>query len=179
MFVLKRDFLCAWLLSVFFLFAVSAGAQITPRDDAHPSTSVGSTSYGASGELDLQSIPQGPQGPTLTNGNVLNYRNAFDPTPCCAVNDVVVHDNVKGEDFMSGVIKKEATKVGADPSPTVNNRPPAMTVQTAALLELHAMRQSAVGLCIQLPAKYRKHLPQCADIFKHEIRLQALAKHSQ
>jgi hypothetical protein len=80
---------------------------------------------------------------------------------------------------MSGVIKKEATKVEADPSSAVNNQPPMLTVQTAALLELHAMRQSAVGLCIQLPTKYRKHLPQCADIFKREIRLQALAKHSQ
>jgi hypothetical protein len=178
-FVQKRDFLCAWLLSVFFVFAVSAGAQIVPSDDAYPFTSVGSTSYGRSGVLDLQSIPQCPQGPTVTNGNGLNYRNAFDPTPSCAVNDVVVHDNVKGQDFMSGVIKKEATKVGADPSSAVKNQPPTMTVQTAALLELHAMRQSAVGLCIQLPTKYRKHLPQCADIFKHEIRLQALAKHSQ
>jgi hypothetical protein len=38
------------------------------------------------------------------------------------------------------------------------------------------MRESAVDLCLQLPAKYRTQLPQCAEIFKHEIRLKALAK---
>jgi len=38
------------------------------------------------------------------------------------------------------------------------------------------MRQNAVDLCLQLPTKYRTRLPECADIFKHEIRLKALAK---
>jgi hypothetical protein len=50
--------------------------------------------------------------------------------------------------------------------------------RTADLLELHAMCQSAISICLQLPPKYRTHLPQCADIFKHEIRLEALAKES-
>jgi hypothetical protein len=33
-----------------------------------------------------------------------------------------------------------------------------------------------VDLCIQLPTKYRTHLPECAEIFKDEIRLERLAK---
>jgi len=76
----------------------------------------------------------------------------------------------------SGVIKEEVTKVVAHPYPSDNKLPPTLTVRTAALLELHAMRQSAVDLCLQLPTKYRTHLPQCAEIFKHEIRLETLAK---
>jgi len=76
----------------------------------------------------------------------------------------------------SGVIKEEVPKVVADPYLSDNKLPPTLTVRTAALLELHAMRQSAVDLCLQLPTKYRTHLPQCAEIFKHEIRLETLAK---
>jgi hypothetical protein len=125
---------------VVILFAVSAWTQITPGDDAYTLTSAGSTSFGSSGVLDLQSVPQ---------------------------------------DFTSGVIKKEVTKGGTNPDSAYNNLLPTVAVRTGALLELHAMRQSAVALCIQLPTKYRTHLPECADIFKHEIRLQALAKHSQ
>jgi hypothetical protein len=93
------------------------------------------------------------------------------------VNNVAyVHDNVTGQDSTSNVIAKEDTQVVADPQSVANSLPPTMTVRTAALLELHAMRRSAVDLCLQLPAKYRTRLPECADIFKHEIRLQVLAK---
>jgi hypothetical protein len=70
---------------------------------------------------------------------------------------------------------KLADEVVADPY-RVNNLPTTMTVKTAALLELHAMRQSAVDLCLQLPTRYQTHLPQCANIFEHEIRLQAFAR---
>jgi hypothetical protein len=87
-----------------------------------------------------------------------------------------VHDNVTGQDSRSDVVAKEVTQVAADPQLVANSVPATMMVRTAALLELHAMRKSAVDLCIQLPTRYRTHLPECADIFKHEIRLQALAK---
>ena len=65
------------------------------------------------------------------------------------------------------------------PSSAAKTIPPTLTVTTAALLELHAMRQNAVDLCLQLPSKYRTRLPQCAKIFEHEIRLKQLAKERQ
>jgi hypothetical protein len=88
-----------------------------------------------------------------------------------------VVDNATRPDSTSGEIKQEVTVVSVDPRSADNNLPRTLTVRTAALLELHAMRQSAVSLCLQLPAKYRTHLPECADIFQHEIRLERLAKH--
>lgn len=90
-----------------------------------------------------------------------------------------VVDNATRQDPTSGGIKKEVTAVSVDPRSADKNLPPTLTVRTAALLELHAMRQSAVSLCLQLPAKYRTHLPECADIFKNEIRLERLAKNKQ
>jgi len=87
-----------------------------------------------------------------------------------------VHDGVTGEDAMPSAIQQDFTVVVAEPRLADNGVPPTMTVRTAALLELHAMRKSAVDLCIQLPTKYRTRLPECAEIFKHEIRLQAMAK---
>jgi len=104
--------------------------------------------------------------------------SASDPAPSFAVKDAAVHDHVAGQDLTLGAITKDVAKVGADLSSVDNGFPATLTVRTAALLELHAMRKSAVGLCVQLPTKYRTRLPQCADIFKHEIRLQALAKDS-
>jgi hypothetical protein len=87
-----------------------------------------------------------------------------------------VYDNVTDQDSKSDVIPKEVTEVVADSQSLANQPPPTMTVRTAALLELHAMRKNAVDLCLELPIKYRTRLPECADIFRHEIRLQALAK---
>jgi hypothetical protein len=87
-----------------------------------------------------------------------------------------VHDSVAGQDSASVVMKKERTEVVADPFSPNKMPPTTMTIRTADLIELHAMRKSAVDLCLQLPAKYRTRLPQCADIFQHEIRLQAFAK---
>jgi hypothetical protein len=173
----KKVFLCVWFLSAGFLFAQSPGPQTTLNDGAYPLSSLDSIGHGSSGVLDPHIIPQEPPGPILNKGTELNSRNAFYPIPCCALNHMAVHD--VGVDFRSDVIKKDAANVGTDPFSADNNQPPTLRVRTAALLELHAMRQSAVGLCIQLPAKYRKHLPQCADIFRHEIRLQDLAKYSQ
>jgi|SRR5271167_1880718 len=93
-----------------------------------------------------------------------------------------VHEDETRPDSKSDVIAKsdgigkEVTVVVAEPQSATSGLPSTMTVGTAALLELHGMRQSAVALCLQLPTKYRTRLPQCADIFKREIRLQALAK---
>ena len=87
-----------------------------------------------------------------------------------------VHDNVTSQDSGSDVIAKKGSEAVLDPQSLPNRLPATMTVRTAALLELHAMRKSAVNLCLQLPTKYRTRLPECADIFKHEIRLQTLAK---
>ena len=87
-----------------------------------------------------------------------------------------VHDNVVGHDSRTDVSNKEVAEVATTPQPAANTLPSTMMVKTTALLELHAMRKSAIELCLQLPTRYRTSLPQCADIFKHEIRLQALAK---
>ena len=79
----------------------------------------------------------------------------------------------------TGAIEIEIVPKNAATTPVTKTMPSTLTVRTAALLELHAMRQNAVDLCLQLPTKYRTRLPQCADIFKHEIRLKALAKEQQ
>ena len=98
-----------------------------------------------------------------------------DSTTAPAPNYVAaVHDPMGPQDPTSEVIKEEISAV--NPHPVKNNLPPTITVKTTTLQELHAMRQSAVDLCIQLPTKYRTHLPQCAEIFKHEIRLETFAK---
>jgi hypothetical protein len=86
-----------------------------------------------------------------------------------------IPDNVTALDSVSGVINKEVIEVVADPY-SANKLQTTMTVRTAALLELHRMRKNAVDLCLQLPKKYRTHMPQCAAIFQHEIQLQTLAK---
>ena len=153
MFIQKRRLLCIWFVSVSFLFAMSAWAQITAGDDAYTLTTPSSIHYSSSDGL----------------------VNASDPTPSTVI-DVTAHGNVSGPDSASGVIKKAVTEIGVVPNSAERNLPPTITVKTAALLELHAMRKSAVELCIQLPTKYRTRLPQCAEIFKHEIRLQGLAR---
>ena len=90
-----------------------------------------------------------------------------------------VHDDATRQDSTSGRMTKEVTEAVAHPPAADKNLPPTLNVRTSALLELHEMRQSAVNLCLQLPAKYRTRLSQCADIFKHEIRLEALAKNKR
>jgi hypothetical protein len=90
-----------------------------------------------------------------------------------------VHDDATPQDSTSGGMRKEVIEAAVRPPAADKNMPPTLTVRTSALLELHAMRQSAVNLCLQLPAKYRTRMPQCADIFKHEIRLEALAKNKR
>jgi hypothetical protein len=83
-------------------------------------------------------------------------------------------DDFSSQVSNSAVDQQEVTETVPD---SVSDKlPTTMTVSTATLLELHFMRKSAVDLCIQLPTKYRTRLPECSDIFKHEIRLEALAK---
>ena len=96
--------------------------------------------------------------------------------PAGRVNYVAyLRDNATNPNSAPAVIKKQPVEASGVPF-SVGDPPTTMTVQTSTLLELHGMRNSAVSLCLQLPTKYRTHLPQCADIFKHEIRLEALAK---
>jgi hypothetical protein len=175
LFTQKRVFLCVCFLLVGSLFAVSTPAQTPASDAGDKLTPPGSANYGNGGGPALQSSPQGPLEPTGTNGTGFN-REKVDPTPSYAVHDVSFHDNVTDQDSTSIVVKKEVTKVVTDPSSIVSKLPATLTVRTAALLELHAMRKSAVDLCIQLPTKYRTHLPECAEIFTDEIRLERLAK---
>lgn len=177
MFKQRNAFVCVWV--VILVFAVAGWAQHTPNDDSYPLTSAGSTSHDGNSMLDLQNAPQTAQRPSGATGNGSNHPNANDPAPSFAVSDAAVPDNVTGHDSAPGAIQIEVSKVGGDLSPVDSKLPPTMTVKTATLLELHEMRQSAVDLCVQLPTKYRTRLPQCAAIFKHEIRLEALAKHNQ
>jgi hypothetical protein len=102
-------------------------------------------------------------------------QNSVDPVNYLAY----VHDDATRQDFTSSGMTKEVIEVVASPPAADKNTPPTLTVRTSALLELHEMRESAVNLCLQLPSKYRTRLPQCADIFKHEIRLEALAKNKR
>lgn len=92
-----------------------------------------------------------------------------------AIRQTPSNRSVVDRDATSGGTKR-VTDALADPPATIRQLPPTLTVSTTALLELHALRQSAVTLCLQLPTKYRTQLPQCADIFEHEIRLSALAR---
>jgi hypothetical protein len=175
LFTQKRVLLGVCFLLVGFFSAVSALAETPAGDAGYKLTRPADTNFDSGDDLARQSLPQGPQESTGTNGTVFN-REKVDPTPSYTTNDVAVHENGTDKDSGSTVNKKEVTNAVTDPSSAVGNLPPTLTVSTAALLELHAMRKSAVDLCIQLPKKYRTHLPQCAEIFKDEIRLERLAK---
>jgi hypothetical protein len=86
-------------------------------------------------------------------------------------------DDVTGQGLTSNGTQKESFQ--DQPDSVVDKQPATMVVRTEALLELHSMRENAVDLCIHLPTKYRTRSPECADIFKHEIRLQALARNKK
>lgn len=165
MFNQKMNLLCVCFLSLSLLLAVPVSAQMRVNEGPSPNQ------RGSSG-LDPQQVPQGSQGLMLISWNGANDRNASDPTFSDAPHRVAIHEEVSGENSTSDVIKQNV----ADPNSIVSKLPATLTVSTAALLELHEMRKSAVDLCIQLPTKYRTRLPECAEIFKHEIRLQGLAK---
>jgi hypothetical protein len=175
LFTQNRVFLCVCLLLVGFPFAVSASPEKPASDAGYQLTPPSGTNYDSGADLALQNSSQGPQEPTGANGNGFN-REKVDPTLSYAAYDVVVPDNGKDPNSASTVIKEGVIEVVTDPSSVASKLPPTMTVRTAALLELHAMRKSAVDLCIQLPTKYRTRLPECAEIFKGELRLERLAK---
>jgi hypothetical protein len=156
-------FLC--FLSLSFFLAAPVWGQISVNDGASPEKV-------SSSGLDLQPVPQGSQGSILISWAAFNDRNTSDPTFSDAAHEVTIHEAVSGENSRSDVIKQNVV----DPNAIASKLPATLTVSTAALLELHEMRKSAVDLCIQLPTKYRTRLPECAEIFKHEIRLQGLAK---
>ncbi len=114
-------------------------------------------------ETESAVIPPTPQG----NGHILetSVNNPKDvPVRCAAY---------RSGDFSE---RGEQEVTESVPDAVADKLPTTMTVRTATLLELHSMRKSAVELCIQLPTKYRTRLPECSDIFKHEIRLETLAK---
>ena len=75
-------------------------------------------------------------------------------------------------------VRNENPKLTVSVSPAANSMPSTLTVSTAALLELHGIRKSAVDLCLDLPTKYRTRKP-CADIFTREVRLNNLRKNKQ
>jgi hypothetical protein len=85
-------------------------------------------------------------------------------------------DSVTEQTHTSGLTENVIAEIVPDPHAVVDPIPPTITVRTEVLLELHSMRNNAVHLCLQIPKKYRTRLPECADIFSHEIRLQALAR---
>lgn len=161
----KKNLLCVCFLSLSFFLGVPVSAQMRVNEGPSPNQ------QGSSG-LDPQLVPQGSQGLILISWNGFNDRNTSDPTFSDAPDRLAIHENVSGENSTSDVIKQNV----AEPNSIASKLPATLTVSTAALLELHEMRKSAVDLCLQLPTKYRTRLPECAEIFKHEIRLQGLAK---
>jgi hypothetical protein len=156
----KKNLLCVCFLSLSLILAVPVSAQIRVNDGASPNQQVSSG-------LDPQRVPQGSEGSIVISWTGSNDRNTSDLTFSDAPHEVAIHEN-----STSDAIKQNVS----DPNSIVSKLPSTLTVSTAALLELHGMRKSAVDLCLQLPTKYRTRLPECAEIFKHEIRLEGLAK---
>ena len=169
----KRDIGCSGCLALILLFVTSAWAQIAPREYAYTLRSTSIAKADGNFVPWLLEISQEPQGLTVANAMGLKDGNVSGKSSA-AVNDTSSdtpsRERAAGQDFTPCGNTKQI-QVVADKAP-----PATLTVRTAALLELHEMRQSAVDLCLQLPSKYRTQLPQCADIFKHEIRLNTLAK---
>jgi hypothetical protein len=174
----KRNLICGCFLPVVFLFAVSARAQIAPREYAYTLRSTSLANHDSNSLLLLPSLSEGTDGVTVANRIGHKDNSVSEPAPS-AVNDVSSRDKVGGQDFTACGSPKGVIQVVAAPATAEKTPPTTLTVRTAALLELHAMRQNAVDLCLQLPTRYRTQLPQCADIFRHEIRLKALAKERQ
>jgi hypothetical protein len=171
----KRDLGCGWCLALMLLFVTSAWAQIAPHEYAYTLRSTSMANLAGKAVPSLLDLTQAPQGITVANAtepkeSTLPVRSG------AAVNDTPSREKAASQELMPCGSTRQTIQVVADQS-SVDKAPPAtLTIRTAALLELHEMRQSAVDLCLQLPSKYRTQLPQCADIFRHEIRLKTLAK---
>jgi hypothetical protein len=171
----ERNRVCGWSLAVILVMAASAWAQVTPREYAYTLRSTSVVKHDGNGAPSLSNLSPVAQEATVANATGPKSGSVSDPS-ISAANDVPVHDKIVGQELTPCGSSKELVQVVAAPYPADKTPPTTMSVRTAALLELHSMRQSAVDLCLQLPTKYRTQLPQCADIFMHEIRLKALAK---
>jgi hypothetical protein len=88
-------------------------------------------------------------------------------------------DSFTEKTHTSGFAENVIAEIAPDPHAIVDKLPTTITVRTEVLLELHSMWNNAVNLCLKIPTKYRTRLPECADIFSHEIRLQALARNKK
>jgi len=170
-FIGKKELGCVVFLPLVLLFTVSSWGQATPHEHAYTLTSSSDLGHG-NDVLSSASIPEASADLTAANG--LNDSKVSTP-PLAAVNDVTVPNKIGVHEMPPCGVKNDSIQVVTSQS-SETKAPTTLTVRTAALLELHAMRQNAVDLCLQLPAKYRTQLPQCADIFKREIRLEQLAK---
>jgi hypothetical protein len=164
----NRNWVCSGIVAGIVFFGVSAWAQVAPREYY----GLRSTSA-ASNEL-----TRGPQALVAANGMRFDDGNVSEPTHA-AVTDVPTLSKPSSPAIAPCGDPKQVIQIAAEPDPTETAPPVTLTVKASALLELHEMRQNAVNLCLELPAKYRTQLPECADIFKHEIRLKALAKQQQ
>lgn len=170
-----RSLGCFGSLALVVLSAMCAGAQVAPGEyDAAPKPSSG-INLGSNGDVS-QTITYATL-PELFASNELSDSKVPDPI-ASPVNDGINLDRRAEAPTAPCGTKSQTIQVVANP-PSNQAPPTTLTVRTAALLELHAMRQNAVDLCLQLPAKYRTELPQCADIMKGEIRLEQLAKESK
>ncbi len=168
----KRNLVCSGLLGGIFLFAMTAWAQVVPREyNALKSTSSANNDITAV-LSSLRGFPRSPQQLAevwFDDGNVSEPGHA-------ALADVPALNKAVSAAAAPCESPKQVIQVAVAPRPNDTAPPATLTVKAAALLELHQMRESAVDLCLELPSKYRTQLPQCADIFKHEIRLKALAQ---
>jgi hypothetical protein len=175
----NRNRVCSSGLVVgIFLYAVTAWAQGVPREYyALKSTSVASNDLTAALWL-VRGFSRGPQETVAANEIGLDDGNVSEP-PHAAVADLPVLSKAASPTNAPCGNPQQVIQVVTEPAPTETAPPVTLTVKASALLELHEMRENAVNLCLELPAKYRTQLPECADIFKHEIRLKALAKQQQ
>ena len=164
----NRNWMWIGIVAGIVFFGVSAWAQVLPREY-----------YGLrSTNAASNNLTQGPQELVAANTMGLDDGNVSEPTHA-SVTDVPALNKEVNPTIAPCENPKQVIQVAAGPAPTETAPPSTLTVKASALLELHEMRQSAVNLCLELPAKYRTQLPECADIFKHEIRLKALAKQQQ
>jgi len=174
----ERNRVCGWSVAVIMILTAPAWAQVTSREYAYALKATGIVKEDGHGAPLLPSLSEVAQ--VRTVASAIGPKSGTVPDPSIsAVNDLPTHDKIVGQDLSPCGSSKDLVQVVSAPSPAEQTPPTTMTVKTAALLELHSMRQSAVDLCLQLPTKYRTQLPECADIFRHEIRLKALAKEHQ
>ena len=162
---------------LFTLFAVSGWAQVVPHEYyALKSTNAASNDFTAALSL-VRGFSRGPQELVAAYETGFDDGNVSEPSHA-AVADVPALSKASPAIAPCGN-PQQVIQVVTEPAPAETAPPVTLTVKASALLELHEMREKAVNLCLELPAKYRTQLPECADIFKHEIRLKELAQQPQ